>query len=236
MFSIPAMVTPSCTDPHGKMKLFAALQLMQDCSEMSKDYDTPYRDWLESAGAVQLLNSRQVDVLRVPGLYEKLTCRTRVYAIQGSFGYRNTYILDEQGLPCYMSWSIGAFVNPATGRLCKMPESVADVLKLRAPQMEMEYRSRKITPPDAPENTLPAIPVQRNDIDYNRHVNNAQYIRMGLELLPDDFPQPTGLRVDYRKPVLPGTVLTPTLSVAGGTACIRLKVQDSLHCTMEFTA
>ncbi|MBR4218093.1 MAG: hypothetical protein IKR71_03485 [Bacteroidales bacterium] len=33
MYSLTYHVTPSCCDKHGNLKLFTALQMMQDCSE-----------------------------------------------------------------------------------------------------------------------------------------------------------------------------------------------------------
>ncbi len=41
------------------------------------------------------------------------------------FGFRNTFIYDANGQPCYRTWSQGAYVNKATGRLAKL----GDVLK-----------------------------------------------------------------------------------------------------------
>ena len=99
----------------------------------------------------------------------------------------------------------------------------------------MTYGERKVTPPtDLPEQSMPAIRVLRNDIDYNRHVNNAHYIRMALELLPDDF-EPTGLRVEYKRPVAPGATIEPSLILSSTTAWVQLRVQGTLCCIVEFT-
>lgn len=233
MFNITQTVTPSKTDCYGRMKLFSALQLLQDCSEMWKSSEPAYRDFLLNNGAAQLLSFRQVDIIRVPELGEELTCSTSIYGIQGAFGYRNTAIYDAAGKPCYLCWCIGAFVNTSSGRLIRIPQEVIEQMTLE-PQLNMEYRSRKIVLPDVEEQFLPKIAVQRNDIDYNRHVNNAHYIRMALELLPEDF-VPASLRVDYKRPILPGTVITPTLMLQDNTAYVRLRVGDTICCDIEFT-
>ena len=47
---------------------------------------------------------------------------------------------------------------------------------------------------------MPPIRVLRADIDYNKHLNNANYVRMAMELLPADF-EINGLRVEYKVPV-----------------------------------
>ena len=50
----------------------------------------------------------------------------------------------------------------------------------------------------------------KDDIDYNRHMNNANYLRMAMELLPDDF-QARNLRMEYRVPAKLGDSLTPII-------------------------
>lgn len=233
MYSITQIVTPSRTDEHGRLKLFSAVQMMQDCSEMWKESEGGYDHFLRENGAAQLLSFRQVDVVRVPRLGEVLTCRTSVYGMQGAFGYRNTAIYDAQGQPCYLCWCIGAFVSAESGRLLRIPQTVAEQMHFE-PQLEMEYRPRKIALPGGPAIPMQAIAVQRNDIDYNRHVNNAHYIRMGLELLPAGF-EPTGLRVEYKRPVAPGAVIEPSIIVEPEAVYVQLCVAGSLCCLIEFT-
>ncbi len=233
MFSITQEVTPSKTDFDGRMKLFSAVQLMQDCSEMWKKSEPAFVDFLLQTQGAQLLNFRYLEVRRVPELGEQLTCTTSVYGTQGAFGYRNTAIYDAAGHPCYLSWCIGAFVSAQTGRLLRLPQHVVDRMSLD-PQLPMHYGSRKITLPDSAPIPLPPIAVQRNDIDYNRHVNNAHYIRMALECLPREF-VPTALRVEYKRPVAPAAIIAPSLILQPTAAYVQLCVADTLCAVVEFT-
>lgn len=228
------IVSSSNTDRNGNMKLFSAVQWMQDCSVISFMEDTAFCEWLAEHGATPVVNFRQLQVFRVPGLRERLTCSSYVYDLQGAFGYRNTAIYDAQGKPCYMSWSIAAFVNLETGRLSRIPREVQSRLQF-PPRLDMTYGSRKIVLPESPLTPLAPIQVRRDDIDYNNHVNNAQYIRMALECLPEDF-EVRGLRVDYRKPVMPGSTITPSIAYGANTAYVMLAVEDTICCVVEFTA
>lgn len=233
MFAIGQTVTPSKTDSEGRLKLFCALQLMQDCSEMWKDSEPAFQKLLLDNHAAQLLNFRQVEVLRVPKLGEHLTCRTSVYGVQGAFGYRNTAIYDEQEQPCYRCWCIGAFVSAESGRLVRTPQAVVERMKIEPP-LPMEYGERKVIPPaDCAEQPMPPIPVQRNDIDYNRHVNNAHYIRMAMELLPEGF-EPTNLRVEYKRPVALGATIEPAIIPTPDAVWVLMRVAGTLCCAMEF--
>ena len=233
MFSIQQIVTPSKTDGNGNMKLFSAVQLMQDCSEMWKYSEPAFLNFLLEEQAAQLLNFRRLDILRVPSLNEMLTCRTSVYDTQGAFGYRNTAIYDAAGKPCYLSWSIGAIVSAKTGRPVRMPQELVENMTIDS-QLPMQYGSRKIALPEAAPIPLPEIKVLRNDIDYNRHVNNAHYIRMALECLPEEF-EPTSLRVEYKRPVPPGATLTPSLILEPTAAYVLLHMGTTLCTVVEFT-
>lgn len=227
-------IVSSCkTGKDGKMKLFSALQWMQDCSVISFMEDTAFCEWLRENQVTPVVNFRQLEVLRIPTLQEKLMCTSFVYDIQGSFGYRNTAIYDAQGHTCYRSWVLAAFVNLQTGRLSRIPRETQLSLQF-PPRLDMAYASRKIILPDAPVLVGEPFRVQRNDIDYNNHVNNAQYIRMALECLPEEF-QVRGLRVDYKKPVLPGSIITPSVMWAPNTAYVILDVEGTTCCVMEFT-
>jgi acyl-ACP thioesterase len=115
----------------------------------------------------------------------------------------------------------------------KLPQEVAARMTIDAP-LPMPYGSRKIVPPEVEPIPLPAITVQRNDIDYNRHVNNAHYIRMALECIPEEF-VPATLRVEYKRPVQPGAVIQPTLILQPMEAYVQLHVGDTLCAVVEFT-
>ena len=228
------IVSSGNSDRNGNMKLFSAVQWMQDCSVISFMEDAEFCKWLREHDATPVVSFRQLEVLRVPGLKERLTCSTHVYDLQGAFGYRNTAIYDAQGKPCYMSRTIAAFVNPATGRMSRISREVQNSLQF-PPRLEMSYDSRKIVLPETPLTPLAPFRVQRDDIDYNNHVNNAQYIRMALEYIPEDFTV-RGMRVEYKKTVLPGSIITPAVTYGPNAAYVVLAVEGAVCCVVEFTA
>ena len=81
MFSIQEQVTTSRTDRNGKLKLFSAFQMMQDCSELWLDSAVDYRDFLKKNGFAQLLASRQVEVVRIPDFKEYMAVEDRFFDI-----------------------------------------------------------------------------------------------------------------------------------------------------------
>ena len=202
MYSLNYKVTTSTCDSEGKLKLFSALQMMQDCSEMWIDSEPQVKEYFARENMAQLLASRQVEIVRVPDFKEELTVTTSVYGMKPMFGFRNTFIYDAEGKPCYRTWSMGAFVDKANGKLKRV--------------------------------TFAPIQVMRADIDYNRHVNNANYIRMAMELLPEDFAV-RGLRVEYRVAAKLGDSLTPTLFEMENGFVIALAIGSEASAIVEFT-
>ena len=233
MYSLNYQVTTSTCDSEGKLKLYSALQMMQDCSEMWIDSEPGVKQYFTEQNMAQLLATRQVEVIRVPDYEEKLTVTTSVYGMKPMFGFRNTFIYDSEGKPCYRTWSMGAFVDKTAGKLKRVDDATIASMALE-PQLEMNYKDRRIILPKEDGTVLDPIRVLRADIDYNKHVNNANYVRMAMELLPEGF-MVHGLRVEYRVAAKLGDVLIPTIYEIEGGYIIFLSVGNDVSTIIEFT-
>ena len=225
-------VTTSCCDSEGKLKLYSALQMMQDCSEMWIDSEPTARKFFSDNNMTQLLATRQVEVVRAPRFKEDLTVTTSIYEVLPMYGFRNTFIRDAQGQPCYRTWSMGAFVDLATGKLARLSDDAIASLTLE-PKQEMNYRGRRIILPKQDGTMLPPVEVMRADIDYNRHMNNANYVRIAMELLPEGF-EVTDMRVEYRIAAKLGDLLTPTLYPIDGGYIVALAIDNQPSAIIEF--
>ena len=235
MYSLKYKVTTSTCDSDGRLKLYSALQMMQDCSEMWIDTEPGVKQFFTEQNMAQLLASRQVEVVRVPDFKEELTVTTSVYGMKPMFGFRNTFIYDAEGKPCYRTWSMGAFVDKSNGKLKRVDDATMASMTLE-PQLEMNYGDRRIAVPKEGGQSLLPIPVMKADIDYNRHVNNANYIRMAMEFLPEGF-QVAGLRVEYRVAAKLGDTLLPTLyRLTEDTILVTLSIGNEVSAIAEFTA
>jgi len=222
------------------------------------DSEPGVRKYFAEQHMAQLLASRQVEIVRVPSYKEQLTVTTSVYGMKPMFGFRNTFIYDAEGKPCYKTWSMGAFVDKASGKLKRVDEATIASMTLE-PQLEMNYGDRRIILPktltdlqqrnvsmhsDQSGSAQPKvvdvvqeydpIPVMKADIDYNRHMNNANYIRMAMELLPDGFVV-RALRMEYRVAAKLGDTLTPTVyHVSEDTILVVLSIGNEVSAIVEF--
>ncbi len=234
MYSLKYKVTTSTCDSEGRLKLYSALQMMQDCSEMWIDSEPGIKQYFTVQNMAQLLVSRQVEIVRVPSYKEELTVTTSVYGMKPMFGFRNTFIYDAEGKPCYRTWSMGAFVDKSDGKLKRIDEATLDSMHLD-PQLELNYQDRRIILPKEGGKTLEPIRVLRADIDYNKHMNNANYVRVAMELLPEVF-EVRGLRVEHRVAAKLADQLIPTLYEQDGTYIVALSVGNEVSAIIEFQA
>ena len=232
MYSLKNKVTTSTCDSEGGLKLYSALQMMQDCSEMWIDSEPGVKQYFAEQNMAQLLATRQVEIIRVPKYKEELTVTTSVYGMKPMFGFRNTFIYDAEGRPCYKTWSMGAFVDKSTGKLKRVDDATIASMTLE-PQLEMNYRDRRIILPKIEGEVQKPIQVLRADIDYNKHLNNANYVRMAMELLPEDFVV-SGLRVEYRVAAKRGDLLVPTIYKLDDTIIVSLSIGEDVSAIIEF--
>ena len=233
MYSLKYKVTTSTCDSEGRLKLYSALQMMQDCSEMWIDSVPMVKQYFAEQNMAQLLATRQVEVVRVPEFKEELTVTTSVYEVKPMFGFRNTFIYDAEGKPCYKTWSMGAFVDKAAGKLKRVDDATIASMAME-PRLEMNYKDRRIILPKEGGEVLVPVRVLRADIDYNRHMNNANYVRVAMELLPEGF-DVRGLRVEYRVAAKLGDVLVPTLYRIDGGLIVALSVGNETSAIIELT-
>lgn len=233
MYTLTYKVTTSTCDENGRLKLYSALQMMQDCSELWINSERGIKKFFTENHRAQLLVFRQVDIARVPTYGEDLSVTSTVYGMKPMFGFRNTFIYDKDGNPCYKTWSMGAFVDRESGKLDRIPKEVIDTMHLEE-QKEMDYQDRHISMPTDGFKTCPIYTPEKNDFDYNKHVNNANYMRLAVELLPNDFAY-NRVRVEYKSPVRHGETIRPELCIDRQTAYIRLNTEGQLATTIEFS-
>ncbi len=74
----------------------------------------------------------------------------------------------------------------------------------------------------------------RADIDYNQHVNNANYIRIAMELLPEEF-SIREMRVEYRIAAKLGDTLQPTVFHHNDSFIVALSIGNETSAIVEFS-
>lgn len=233
MYKIRTRIGASQTNIDGYFRDSAIIDLMQDCSGFQLDADTGVMPYFLEHNIAMFLVSRQIDILRRPAYGETVTAETSIYGIKQFYGYRNSNIFGEDGKPCILSYAMGAFVSRETGKPVRMPQEMLDTVCLE-PQTDMEYLPHKLKFPKEGWETFAPYPISRFQIDVNHHVNNARYIDIGAEYLPEGF-DAKRIRIAYKSPAKLGDVLVPERIITEPGCLIRLRREDgSSVCEMEF--
>ena len=222
MYSYEKRIAASDVDETARQTLVSTVTLMQDCSLFSLDATPVFRDYLNDNNIAMMVVSRQLDILRRPAYGETVRVMTSIYGFKGFLGYRNTVVFDAQGEMVAKCYAVGAFVELDTGKLVKIPAEVTGTIPF-ADKIDMEYLPRKIAIPGCEPARLDPIPVAHNDIDLYRHMNNAQYVRVAFELLPEGAPC-ARMRVEHKAQARLGQSLYPLVysADAGTSTCIVL--------------
>ncbi|MCD8326746.1 MAG: thioesterase, partial [Lachnospiraceae bacterium] len=153
---------------------------------------------------------------RFPRMFEKITVGTTPYEFTGCLGWRNVWMLDEQGTCIIRANSPWVYLNTDTGRPTRPEESETSAYGTEE-KISMDYAPRKIRLPENMQRKEPVLVIQ-DFIDTNHHVNNAQYIEIALNTMEDDLKSSDGrnprlfvreIRVEYKKQAVLGDVLHP---------------------------
>jgi len=169
--------------PDYTIKLTKILDYFQDTC-IGQSENTPYgTKGLKEMGYVWVLSSWQVVINRYPALNEKVRVGTAPYEFKGFMGSRNFLLLGENDEILACANSIWSFLDTQKLALARIPKEVIESYHMED-KLDMEYAPRKINLPDKMTAQDP-IPVLYHNIDPNNHVNNAQYIAIAEDLIPE---------------------------------------------------
>lgn len=233
MFCISHKVGTSDLTGKGMLRYSAVVDYMQDCSGFQLLTLDTLQKYFKDNNIGMYLVSRQIDIHRLPCYCEDITIKTVVYECKSMYGYRNTMIYDDKNELCVSSYSVGAFINLNTARPVKVPDEVVGSIAINE-KFDMEYLPRKVEIPDVKGIRGDEILIGKYHIDVFAHVNNAKYIDLAEEILPDDF-EVKRIRMDFRTPAKIGEKITPTLYLIDSKAVVELKCGEISCARVEFS-
>lgn len=219
----------------GFMRNSALVDFLQDCSLKHLDNEPVMSPFFRETGCIMFLISRQLDIVRKPMLDENVTVKTWTYELNRLYGFRNTVIYAENGDILVKCIAGGCFIDSGSMRTMKVPQEVIDRV-VKEPKLEdMEYLPRKISLPDCEAEVLEPVQIMRCFIDMNKHVNNARYIDITDEFLPDDAVVER-IRCEYKLPIKRSSVVIPKVFRKDGKVTVELCSEEGKNYTVvEYT-
>ena len=155
------------------------------------------------------LNTWQILIDRCPGLGERIKISTWPYGFKGIYGYRNFTITDLEGNYLVRADSCWFFYDLENNCPARVTQDEIRGYGAGEQKLELPPAPRKIVLPKDCQSAEP-VTAARHHIDTNQHVNNAQYVEIARELLPEKFTI-RELRTEYKKAAVLGDVMYPKI-------------------------
>ena len=220
MYYFDGRIRYSEVDSAGKLTLSSLIDYFQDCSSFQSEDLGVGLAFLAQKHRAWVLNSWQIVVERFPKQGETVRTGTLPYEMKGFLGLRNFAMLSPDGTYLAKANSVWSLLDTDTWRPAAMlPEFLARYNI--GERLDMEYASRKINIPEGGREGE-GIVIRKHHLDTNHHVNNAQYVEMARECLPEDF-RIFRICAEYRKAAKLGDVIFPLAAKTGDGYVVSLK-------------
>ena len=213
MYSFTSRIRFSEVDTHLNLTLGSVVDYFQDCSTFHSEAVGMNIARLSAMKRAWILSSWQIVPVRFPKLGEKVTISTWPYDFHGFFGYRNFTMTGEDGECLVYANSIWIYMDTETGRPVKVDQEQEACVRIEE-KFPMEYADRKIRMPEETEERE-SFQVAKHHLDINHHVNNAQYIKMAEEYLPEGFALKE-MQTEYKKAAMLHDVIVPRVAREDG--------------------
>ena len=224
MYSFNSRVRFSETDIKRKLSITGLMNYLQDCSIFqSEDVGVGFAH-VQKTKKSWLLSAWNVEVIRRPDVAEEISIATWPYDFKGIYGLRNFAILDKEGNYLVKADSCWFLTDIETGRPVRLTEDETSLYPVVEPRLDMEDLPRKIALPKE-MSIFGSVPVMKQHLDTNLHVNNAQYVAIAAEVLPEGA-EICGIRAEYRKAAVLGDILILKVVNDGSKYVVSLCAED----------
>lgn len=224
MYTFESRVRYSETDESGLLSVTGIMNYLQDCSTFQSEDLELGLAYLKNKNRAWWLNSWHILVDRYPRMGERIRVSTWPYGFKGIYGYRNFTICDEMGnflVRADSNWFFFDLKNNVPVRVS------ADEIRgygQGEEELEMPPVPRRIVLPVEFEEREPVVVVHHH-LDTNMHVNNAQYVEIARELLPERFTIGV-LRVEYKNAAVLGDRMFPRIGRVPEGYIVSLQSED----------
>lgn len=211
MYGFDSRVRYSEVDERQMLTTEAMVNYFQDCTTFQSEDNGRGVEYMRARHKAWMLSSWQIVIDRLPKLGEHIRISTWPYDFKAMFGYRNFMIQDADGVTLIKANSIWFLYDTDANRPLKVQEEDLKGYGIGAEEpLAMPPAPRKIPVPAVYTEGDP-VTVTAHHIDTNHHVNNAKYVEIAMEALPETTTLKE-LRVEYRKAAVVGDVMIPRIT------------------------
>lgn len=219
MYQLNSKVRYSESNSKSELTYHALLNYLQDSSTLHSEELGESGAQLLEQNMAWILSFWQICIEKMPKSSEDICVKTWPYSTSGLFGLRNFCMEDADGEKIVKANSIWVLVDPRTGRPLRITDEVSSHYP-DEPKLEMDYCDRKIPVPESYVE-MPAVTVPKYFIDTNNHMNNAKYVMVAEEYLPEDFAAKE-IRVEYKTAAMLGDIIVPRVTIEDAAVTMNL--------------
>lgn len=232
-YQFQSCIRYSETGESRRLTLPGVINYFQDCSTFQSETVGDGAEIMLKEHRAWVLAYWQIEVLELPALGDLVTAQTWASSFKGFQGNRNYRLLGETGDTLVRANSLWINLDRNTGHPMRISEELRQRYPIE-PALEMEKTSRKICVPEELARQE-AFEIKKYHLDTNHHVNNAWYITMALEYLPEQM-EIGRVRVEYRKSALLGDTVIPMVHREENLMTVSLCACDGKpYAVVEFT-
>lgn len=210
MYQLKSKVRYSESGSKGRLTYHALLNYLQDSSTLHSEELGESGPEMFKKNMAWILSFWQICIDEMPKSSEDICVKTWPYSTKGLFGLRNFCVENADAKQIVKANSIWVLIDPRTERPIRINDEVSSHYP-DEPKLEMDYCDRKIEIPKEYKE-MPGVVVTKYFIDTNNHMNNAKYVMVAEEYLPEDF-EVKEIRVEYKTASKLGDVLVPRVTI-----------------------
>ncbi len=219
------------TDQNRELTVGGALDLMQDAAD-AHTLSVVDPEYIANSHRIWVLNSWLVYFDRPASFRDILTMNTWSAGAKRMFAHRNYAITSADGESCIRARTYWFLVDDRTMTPVRITDKDIQYYET-LPPLEMDDPGRKIPIPAELTEESP-FPVRRFMLDAYHHVNNAWYVKLAAEYLPEDF-KVYRLRAEYKAAAHMGDTFHPLVSYGEDIVTVVLASPDKTpHAIIEF--
>ena len=232
MYKLKSKVRYSEANAKSELTLHALLNYLQDSSTFHSEELGESGAQLLEKNMAWVLSFWQVCIEELPKTSEDICVKTWPYSTKGLLGLRNFCVENGTGKQIVKANSIWVLIDSRTGRPLRITDEVSSHYP-DEPKLDMDYCDRKIILPEEYEEKE-GIVVPKYFIDTNNHVNNAKYVMLAEQYLPEEF-KVKEIRVEYKIAAVFGDMMIPRITIKENEVTIAfVTTAGKLYAAIQF--
>lgn len=217
-----------------KLPLGGIIDYLQDCTNYQSEALGVGVDYQLKTGRAWILMSWQIRISESILNNEEVIVSTWPYMFNLACGHRNFTIAKASDPDVNIVEADSVWVVYDAEKQCLTKIIDDDINKYECEEkLPMEFIRKKIVHA-AEYEQKEGFPVRRYQLDINHHMNNAWYVKVAEEFIPENVFVHT-IRVEYKKSAKYGDTIIPFVCKEDGRYLIELRsVENELYAIVEF--